>query len=265
MDALIRRPRLGTQRLRLDAVPSAAVPAASPSSFTTGQVAAAAAAGAAAPVAASATQPRGAAPVAAVDPEALRREGEARARAALQAEFDQALRREREAARQEGLAEGRREGLAAAAEAARQQQAQHDAALRERLQALHAAGDAALRELQAHAADLAFAAVVRVAGARAASREFVLGQVEAVVRHAAPGQPLTLRLNPRDAAVMREFLGRTVQAPALPPLEVVDDEALALGGCIVEGPLERLDASLDTQLRLLCGLLAAGPAQEETP
>lgn len=244
MDALIRRPALGAQRLRLDVPVVPVTPAAPP----------------AGPVLTAAAQPRAAA-VAAPDLESLRREAEARVRASLQAELEQALRRERETARQEGLAEGRREGLAAAAEAARQQQAQHDAALRERLQALQVASEAALRELQSHAADLAFAAVVRLAGVKAASPEFVLGQVEAVVRHATQGQALTLRLHPRAAAILRQALDGA-QMPALPPLQVADDMALALGGCIVESPLETLDASLETQLRLLREILAAEPEQE---
>jgi flagellar assembly protein FliH len=230
VDALIRAPRVAAQRLKLGA------------------------AGAAAPAQRAEPAP--------VDLQAQRREVEARLRAELmtelraelRAEADKALQAEREAARQRGFAEGREQGRAAAAEAAQRQRDEAAAALQALLGTLGEAVDAALQSLQARAADIAFVAVARIAGEKALPREFVLGQVETVLRHAGAQQPLAVRLHPDDAALLRELLGT---APRLEgrAVELVDDETLALHGCIVDTPLGCLDATLPTQLRRLRDVL----------
>lgn len=230
MDALIRGPRLAAQRLRLGTTEAAAAP--------------------------ERAQP------APVDAQALRREAEARLRAEvaaelraeLRAESEKALQAEREAARQRGLAEGREQGRAAAAEAAQRQRDESSTALQALLTGLREAADGALQSLQARAADIAFVAVARIAGEKALPREFVQGQVEAVLRHAGAQQPLVVRLHPAGAALLRELLGA---APRLEgrAVELVDDEALDPHGCVVDTPLGSLDATLPTQLRRLRDVL----------
>lgn len=238
MEALIRGPSVAAQRLKL---------------------------GVGSTLDAASTDATGNAPTAVVtprfDPDAARRELELRVRAELLVEVEQVLQAEREAAHQRGFSEGQREGRAAAAGAAQKQRTDQQKALEAMVKAYGEVFDAAVQAVQARAADIAFVAVARIAGGKAATPEFVLGQVEAVVRHAQADQPLTVKVHPRDAVVLRDALGSHCIVGGH-TLTVVEDVTLSLGGCVVESPLGGLDASLATQLRRLRDFFDGGATLE---
>ncbi len=225
MDALIRSPALASERLKLG-------------------VAAAGVVSSSAAIAVSS------AAVVAREQDVERRALEQRLRQEVKAEFEKANAAEREAARQRGFAEGEREGSSAAAAAAERQRAAQQRSCEEALAALRRGLDDALAAVAERAADLAFTAVVRLVGEQAATREFVLGQVLAVLRHVDADQAVTVSLHPGSAALLRSALGALEPGHAR-AIAIVDDAELAPGACLVETPLGGLDASLETQLRRL--------------
>lgn len=75
---------------------------------------------------------------------------------------------------------------------------------------------------------------------------------------------IAIRLHPRDAASLRERVGAlTARIPGLERLEVVSDDTLAPGACILQSQGSRFDASLiGCWERLADGLLDAAPASD---
>lgn len=149
---------------------------------------------------------------------------------------------------EEGLAQGQAEGRAGA-----------DAAVARRLRELDAiVKDAAavtarlLADQESTLVDVAYAAICRLAGDAAASRDGALAQVRAAVAQLRDTTGLRIGVHPDDAAWLAEHAssqdgGWTLQA----------DARVTLGGCIVEGSHGTLDARLELQLdRLREALLA---------
>jgi flagellar assembly protein FliH len=188
----------------------------------------------------------------------------ARLRAELQTQLERASKAQcdaaLEAARQRGFELGRKEGQDAAHKAAAKEETARHEAGRALMTQVTDAGDKAVKALAAQACDIAFESVCRIAGARAASREFVAGVVENVVTLARGQAEVELRLHPRDADTLRGASAEPLRI-AGQTVRLVEDEALAHGGCIVVAELGTLDGSLDVQLRRLRELLSNVPKE----
>jgi flagellar assembly protein FliH len=103
--------------------------------------------------------------------------------------------------------------------------------------------------------EVSFASICRVVGERAVTREFVEGLVEQVCVELKAESYATARLHPRDIETLRElFDGEALRVAAL-RLEIVPDESLELGGCVIETAAGAFDAKLENQLRRLHELL----------
>lgn len=77
---------------------------------------------------------------------------------------------------------------------------------------------------------------------------------------------MVLRVNPRDAGILREnqkrlmdSIGRSVD------VAVKEDNEVASGGCIVQTEFGTIDAQLPTQFAVLRNLLLGDPAKKEGP
>jgi flagellar assembly protein FliH len=101
--------------------------------------------------------------------------------------------------------------------------------------------------------ELAFAALCRILGEQAATREGVLAMV-ARCASAREREQVGIRLHPDDFALLGDAAGHAARFSP--------DPGIALGGCIVEGSTGTLDARLEIQLaRLAEALLAVRAAQ----
>lgn len=187
------------------------------------------------------------------------------------AALEQSLRRELAveaeklftAERQKGFANGQEEGRRQAAEdhqtkmnAARERMHQHFATLQDRID--QTVGTAT-QELLDRATDLAFASVCKIAGAHATSRQFVAAIVDEQLRRHMSTGPLTIRLHPDDLALLRD--GNETSGPNL--VHWTADDAIALGGCLVDTPMGRYDARLETQLTKLKHIFEQARAGDE--
>lgn len=159
--------------------------------------------------------------------------------------YDAGFQEGRDAGLKQGQAEGRR--------------------LVERLrQVLDATAEPAAQLDQA--AEDEFAALALAAARQVIRREIQTqpGEVVAVVREAVGLLPLaareiTVRLHPEDAAFVGETLGEGERSA----WQLQDDPTLSRGGCVVETPRSRVDASLERRLSALAADLLGAQARSE--
>lgn len=187
---------------------------------------------------------------------ALKRQIEAELRAGLQAEVKRLVDAQREEAYRQGYAAGHAEGGAAAEKEAAQREAQRQAQWEALAASLCEAHEAAVQRLREDIGTLAFAALSRVLGEQAAAGVAVLGAVESVCREARVDRRAVARLHPRDIALLAPS-GATLTLANGTLLDLVGDESIVLGGCIVESEAGQFDGTLDTQLRRLHSVLTA--------
>jgi flagellar assembly protein FliH len=187
------------------------------------------------------------------------------------AEYEQRFAAElqalRDEARERGRQEGREAGLAKAA-------AEHAAQLKALAGLVRGARsrlDEGIGELSEIGAEVVYEAVCKLLGQAFASREGVIAAVREVVRGARERSRLTVRVSPADYATIRAHLDTVLEGLEAGAAEVVADERVELGGCLLETPSGSLDGRLEVQLaNLRLALLAAhseakpGPGTEGT-
>lgn len=197
--------------------------------------------------------------------ERMRAELEPVLRAELAAQARELHDNERRRGHAEGMAQGLAEGKAAAAKELAQQLEQLATQADQLLANLGQAHRQALLELENSVGEVAFAAVCRLLGSRAALQDTVLSFVERACEplhgeHGAAGE-VSVRLHPRDVALLRPMLdtrGRSsvLRLKAL-ALKVVPDSSLEFGGCVIETGSGYYAGDLEGQLRrlhqVLCG------------
>jgi flagellar assembly protein FliH len=171
-------------------------------------------------------------------------------RAAWQRQAEQELAAARQRHEQEGWAAGHAKG-----------QAEAEAQQREKLQHLDQlvrnAGRAFTQQIEGLediAVGIAFEALSRLLGEALVRREGVQAMVATVLERVQGQERLVVRLAPADFYLL---LQHAPGQPALahPGVELVPDERVALGGCLVETGAGSLDARLETQWGALRDLL----------
>jgi flagellar assembly protein FliH len=153
---------------------------------------------------------------------------------------------------QESRSQGLKEGLELAkAEAQREAERQHEAVT----QTLATVAEVAERQI-AGAEDaivgIAFESVCKILGRDAVDRKVVRAMVQQVLARVGQEEGVRVHLHPRDCAVLRNggkapFPGRNGRMK----VELVADEEVGLGGCVVEASGGSLDARLETQVQRL--------------
>jgi len=185
---------------------------------------------------------------------ALRDEIEKQVRAEMSANLQQLHEAERARARAAGLEDARQ----VAAEEVTSVRAELRAQLDASLAALERAHADVLARIESSVGEVAFAAVCRFVGHKAASVEFVTGLVGEACAQLRAETTATARLHPRDVELLSDELeGRLLRMQSV-GLTLVRDESLSLGGCVVETSAGRFDGGLESQLRRLHAVLTAG-------
>jgi flagellar assembly protein FliH len=189
----------------------------------------------------------------------LKNEIEQRVRAELadhyrqleQADWERARSRGHEQGLNDGLAEGRAKAAAESAQA----RAELIQQVRGTLDVLRQTHEVALAHLESRIGEVAFAAVCRLLSRAALSQSFVLGLVKETCALVRAETVATARLHPRDIQLLQALMNG--QELLLQPLtlKVIPDEALELGGCIIETEAGHFDGGLEGQLRRLHAVL----------
>jgi flagellar assembly protein FliH len=155
-----------------------------------------------------------------------------------------------EALRRQAFEDGYRDGRDSGEKAAQEALAAELKKLQALARSLREAFDQGIAGAEDAMVEIAFAAVCKMLGAAAASEEGVRAMVREALREVRAKEGVVLRVSPRDHAMLHGELG------ALARLEVVADERIAAGGCLVETGGGTLDARLEVQLRQLLDTLA---------
>lgn len=155
-----------------------------------------------------------------------------------------------EALRKQAFEDGYRDGREAGEKQAREELAGEAAALARLCASAQQALEGEIGGLEDIAVEIAFAAVCKMLGAAAASEEALRGMVRQAIDGVRLREKVRVRVSPEDHARLAAL------ADPLPG-ELVADERVALGGCIVESGGGALDARLEVQLRQLVVTLTA--------
>lgn len=162
----------------------------------------------------------------------------------LAAEELEALRRQAmESGREQGLQQGR-----AAGERECSRQIQLLRAVVEESKAAHLR---ALDVLATSATDIVLVAVGKILGDAFANHEAALAAVRETLRRCHDRSHLRVCVAPGDFEVLSARHEELLERTRAGDLELVADERVALGGCIVESVAGRLDARLEVQIQRL--------------
>lgn len=114
------------------------------------------------------------------------------------------------------------------------------------------------REAEEHVLDFALRLAARITRALGATDSIAAGEnLKRCLALVHARTDLTVRVNPQDLEFIRQFAPTVVQrAGESTVLDMVGDESISPGGCIVETPRGRVDATLETQIEELSALMA---------
>lgn len=178
-------------------------------------------------------------------------------------ELNQAREKALQQARDEGSARGLEEGLAAGLEQGLEEgREQGRAEWTERVAALdcllastHNQFEAGIAGHEDAMIELAFEAVGKIVGQAMASREGVAAVVRQALQAVRERERLVIRLAPRDVEMVSALHGEFTRLAGAKALEVVADERVEWGGCLIETSGGGLDGRLETQLQRLRDVL----------
>jgi flagellar assembly protein FliH len=146
-------------------------------------------------------------------------------------------------ARERGQMEGR-----VAVEA---QSAQLLSSLGEVIESARKAREQYVQEIADEAVEIVYTAVVRILGQAFEHREAVVAAVQQAIRSSKERRRLVVRVAPRDFALINKYRSALFEGATTSELDVLADEQVKLGGCVLEGASGDLDARLETQLERL--------------
>jgi flagellar assembly protein FliH len=161
------------------------------------------------------------------------------------------LRDELDQRRQEAAERGFREGYQKGLKQAETESAGDHAAVTELLESLTRVRESLIVDCEDELLAIAHGAVLRLLGDRLASEEGVLAAVRQVVAEATGQQQLTVRVSPRDFALLQSRRVELKAESGSNGLDLVADPRVELGGCLVESPTGTLDGRLEVQLQRL--------------
>lgn len=160
----------------------------------------------------------------------------------------------RELGRQRGLLEGRQSGVE---ESRKTFEGELDR-VRSIADKLQDAMTSNIKGMEDIAVSIAFEAVCKMLGETAVTREGVQALVRQAATHAANTEKVVVRLHPADLAALRDTGALDTSLASGVAASWVADDAITLGGCVLETDSGELDARLETQVdRLRATLLAA--------
>lgn len=177
-----------------------------------------------------------------------------------------ALLEQIEAQREKVLADGYEAGYASGREAAQQEVREaleaETAVVGDLLEAMREAFTQHLQEQEDVLVEIAFESVCKVLGRTLVTREGVSAVVREVLEQVRERDQLVIRLAPDDLALLDEV------HPDLPGqaeawrAQLVADERVARGGCLIDSPGGTLDGRLETQIHRLRDVLLAARARD---
>lgn len=153
--------------------------------------------------------------------------------------------------KQEASERGYAEGLQAAQDKVQAEYAAEIEGLRALILSARSAMDQQLDGIMDAAAEIVFEAVAKIIGRVCAEQEGIAAVVREVVHHAKERSRLVIRVNPGDLEVVRACAADIASGTSAGNVDIVPDDRVVLGGCLLETPAGTLDGRLEIQLQQL--------------
>lgn len=166
-------------------------------------------------------------------------------------EYEHRLGEKLEQMKQAAIEQGHAEGLQAAQDKVRAEYAAELEGLRTLIQSARSTFDQQLDGVTEIAAEIVFEAVAKIIGNTCAEQQGVVAVVREVVRHAKDRSRLVIRVNPRDLAILNACITDMASGMSADNVDVVADDRVDMGGCLLETPAGNLDGRLEIQLQQL--------------
>ena len=163
----------------------------------------------------------------------------------FQRQLGDELERMKQAAHERGYAEGER----VAQEKVRAEYAAEIEALKAIVSSLRETLDQQIDGVGDIAAEVAFEAVTRMLGDGYVDRSGAAAVVREVVRHAKDRSRLVIRVHPDDHEAVSACAEDVVRGLSSGGVDVVADDRVSLGGCLLETPAGNLDGRLEIQMQ----------------
>ena len=168
----------------------------------------------------------------------------------------------REAARQEGLAagteQGKTMGRTEAVEAVRRESEGQVRRFQELLASAQNEKNRLIETAEGDMVGLSIAVAKKVIGdAIAKDREAVVAVVRGAIEKATVRDKLTVRVHPTDAQMVSfHKAALAASADGVKTIEIVEDQHVAPGGCLLDTPAGAVDARIERQIELLTKALS---------
>jgi len=184
------------------------------------------------------------------------------------ARADEILRQARNEAakiRAQAETEGHERGYAAGVEQGRAALAQTRAALEEAAAAVLSAREAFVDQAEERSVELALLLAEKIVGVALDLRpELVVDAVRGTLRRAAERDHVVIEVNPTDLELVRREAGEVAaQLGGVRQLEVVAEQRVPPGGCVVRTAEGEIDARVETQFERATELLREALAQRD--
>ena len=166
-------------------------------------------------------------------------------------EYKQRLAGELAQARQQAVDTGREQGLQQGRLAAQAEFQQQLDALRAVIQGARSAHARYLEDVADEVGEIVFTAVCKILGDGFINREGALAAVGEAMRRSEERGRLLVRVSPEDFGLLSARRRELLEGAGTSDVELVADEKVKLGGCLLEGSCGSIDARLELQLQRL--------------
>ena len=166
-------------------------------------------------------------------------------------EYKQRLAGELAQVRQQAIDAGREQGLQQGHLAAQAEFQQQLDSLRAVIQSARDAHTRHLEEVADEAGEIVFTAVCKILGDGFTNREGAVATVREAVRRSKERGRLLVRVSPEDFELLSSRRRELLEGAVAGEVDLVADEKVKLGGCLLEGASGSLDARLELQLQRL--------------
>ena len=180
------------------------------------------------------------------------------------AEYKERFQQELESQRETVAEEGYREGETRAREQVEAEYAEKLQSLASVLASARQALDNDVEALHEIGAEVVYEAVLKLVGSALVTRAGAHATIREVIKRAKDTTRLIVRLSPVDFEELngeRSLLLENLNGAAV---EIVDDERVELGGCLLETPAGNLDGRLEVQLQCLRETLLSARARRSS-
>jgi flagellar biosynthesis/type III secretory pathway protein FliH len=166
-------------------------------------------------------------------------------------EYKQRLGGELAALRQQAIDSGREEGLKQAWQTVEAHYKQQLETLRVLIESVRDARQRYVEDVGDEALEIVFVAVTKILGTGFATREAAVAAVREAIRCCKERGRMLVKVAPEDFELLNARRRELLEGGSASEVELVADEQVKWGGCLLEGASGNLDARLETQLQRL--------------